>query len=72
MVRSSVFMVVEDREPGTTHRGWQHEASMRVENEFRGIVLTHEESLKVGVQVFWCSGVQVFRCSGVWVETDFG
>ena len=25
----------EDREPGTTHRGWQHEASMRVEGEFR-------------------------------------
>ena len=32
----------EDREPGTTHRGWQHEASMRVEGEFREeFVLTH-------------------------------
>ena len=25
----------EDREPETTHRGWQHEASMRVEGEFQ-------------------------------------
>ena len=31
----------EDREPGTTRRGWQQEARSRVEGEFRNEVFTH-------------------------------
>ena len=31
-------MEPEDRELGTTHRGWQHEANMRVEGEFRKVL----------------------------------
>ena len=38
----------EDREPGTTNRGWQHEAGMRVEGEFERVVRPHPSSY-VGV-----------------------